>query len=276
MEEKAEVKTEVAEKPLYTQRVKMPEHLLKTLDTVFRQLQQQSYKLTVGLATETVHFKAVDVAHVSLAELSIPLKLLEGWDVKQADSLYIPEGMLTEILSLPGEGKTIEFSATRCANKTMVNVLTIASNSNGRITQSKVIDEPRTPSVPNLSFLVQFAVSTATLQKAVKFLLRNADHLHFEAEAVSGLVKASTVKTTKMESIEGDYYLGTVTLPGGMTRVKSYFPGDYTMDVVKSFDPAIFPSVTVHLNNDLPMKVVGVSQDGIVLSRLIAPRIEND
>lgn len=273
MEAKAEAKPEVTEKPFYTQTVKVPEHLLKTLDTLSKQLQQKAYRLMVDRSTNTLNFKAVDVAHVSLAEVFIPLKLLEGWAMEQGDVLYISEDSMGDVLKLPGAGKTLLFHATRPENsKTMVNTKVSAANFNGSVTHYSNFEEPTTPKVPKLTFPMEFSIATATLQKAVKFLLKTSDHMSFIAE--NNLVRLSTIR--KKKTVEGEFFLGTVTMPKEFTTIKSAYPGNYLLDVVQSFDPAIFSSVTIGINNDLPMQVVGVSQDGIVLRRLLAPRIVDD
>ncbi len=241
-------------------RVKMNVKDLKEITNLLLTLVSEA---KFDFSAEGMSVKAVDPAHVAMIVLDITKDAFLEYEVEE-EQLGVDLDKIKDILKLASSGELVEIS--KDGNKLTFMI--------GNLTRSMPLIDTSAlsvPRVPNLVLPAKVVLPVSEFEYGIK-----------AAESISDNI---TFKVTPSEFemyTEGDEDSARLSIPKDMLKeisceepVKSMYPVDYLLKLVKAMDSADY--LTVYLGTDYPVKIeFDVAAGKGKGYYLLAPRIEGE
>lgn len=242
-------------------RAKIRSEVLKEITDVISTLVDEA---KFNLAPDTLTVRAVDPAHVAMADVTIEKGAFEEFKAAEGE-LGLDLDKIKEVLRLARAGDVISLEHDEDRNRLVVQV--------GNITRHMALVDTAgmsDPKVPNLDLPAKLVVRTDELRQGIKASESVSDHIALLARP-EGFEMVS----------EGDADTVRLDLPKDLLdelqckeKVRSLFPLDYFSNMVKAISSA--PTVTILLGNDYPVRLeFSLAENNVKSIFLLAPRIES-
>lgn len=211
---------------------------------------------------------AMDPANVAMVIFKLLSSTFTEYDVKKEVELAINLSNLKQVLrrAKPADTLTLELDSE--------NKLKIILKSNTTRTFSLPIIEleDKDQKVPSLEFPVIIKTSASFLSEAIDDVDIVAESVSFIADSKTFVIEAEgDLSKAKIEATQSeDLQIDTKTAD----KVKAKYSIEYLKKMVGG--SKIANSVTIHFKKDYPLKLDYVEVDKVMLSFILAPRVEND
>lgn len=240
-----------------------PRYLKESISIISDLVNEAKFKITPN-AMELV---AMDPANVAMVIFKLLSSTFTEYDVKKDVEFGINLANLKQILrrAKPNDMLSLEFDSE---NKIKIQL----KGSTKRTFSLPIIElEEREQKIPDLSFPVTIETTTSILNDAI-------EDVDIVAESVSFITdpKKFTVQA------EGDLSKAHIEIPEGeQTKIKTpdkTVKSKYSIEYLKKMigGSKIADNVTIQFNKDYPLKLEFKEVDKILLSFILAPRVENE
>ncbi len=210
----------------------------------------------------------MDPANVAMVVFKLLSSSFTEYDVEKEQEIAINLANFKQILRRVGASDILKLEVTG-DNKLQIQL----KGSTTRTFSLPLIElEEKEQKVPNLTFPVSIGTSSSVLNDAIS----DADIV---AESVTLAAEASKLTI----SAEGDLSKAHIEIKDGEgTKIKSDTPAKvkakYSIEYLKKMINAgkVANEVSIYFNQDYPLKLEYKVVDKLLLSFILAPRVEND
>ena len=240
-----------------------PRYLKESISIISDLVNEAKFKITPN----AIELVAMDPANVAMVIFKLLSSTFTEYDVKKETEFGINLANLKQILrrAKPNDMLSIEFDSE---NKLKIQLKGTAT----RTFSLPIIElEEREQKVPDLSFPVTIKTTTNILNDAI-------EDVDIVAESVSFI---SNPKRFTIQA-EGDLSKANIEINEG-EQTKMSTPADtvkakYSIEYLKKMigGSKIANNVTIQFNKDYPLKLEFKEVDKVLLSFILAPRVENE
>ncbi|MBS3119614.1 proliferating cell nuclear antigen (pcna) [Candidatus Woesearchaeota archaeon] len=241
-----------------------PKYLKESVSIISDLVNEANFKVT----KEGIELVAMDPANVAMVVFKLFSSAFTEYKVDKEQNLAINLNNLKQILRRAGPNDMVSIEVQDDAK------LKVQLRGNSTRTFSlPIIDlEEKAQKVPELEFPVQVETEAATFTEAIE----DADIV---AESVSFVADGGAFRV----DAEGDLSNASIELKDGKkTKVTSKQKGTirakYSVEYLKKMiqGSKVSESVKIQFNKDYPVKLDYHTIDKVMLSFILAPRVEND
>lgn len=210
---------------------------------------------------------AMDPANVAMVVFNLLSSSFVEYDIQQDTTLAVNLSNMKQILrrAKPNDAVTLELGED---NKLKI---TLKSNTTRTFSLPVLDFEEKEQKVPELEFPLSITTSPDVLAEAVEDADIVGESVMFTVENGRFTVSAEgDMSHANIEIMSDD----NTKIQAGDEKVKS----KYSIEYLKKMIPAgkLAPEVSVRFNKDYPLKLEYKAVDKLMLSFILAPRVEND
>ena len=238
-----------------------PRYLKDSISIISELVNEASFKVTPN----AIELVAMDPANVAMVIFKLLSTSFTEYSVDGDVEIAINLNNLKQVLrrAKPNDMITLELAD---------NLLKVILKSNTTRTFSiPIIElEEREQKIPDLSFIATVKTSCDALVDAVEDADIVAESVSFVAEqGKMTFVASGDLSKAKIEITDND-----VTKIESAEKVKSKYSIEYLKKMIAA--SKLTPDVTVQFSNDYPLKLEYKAIDKVLMSFILAPRVEND
>lgn len=240
-----------------------PRYLKDSISIISELVTEARFKITPN-ALELV---AMDPANVAMVIFKLLAPCFTEYDVKKETELAINLNNLKQILRRAKPSDILTLAQEE--NKLKVQ---LKSNTVRTFSLPIIELEEREQRIPELNFPVTIRTSAEILNEAIEDVDIVAESVSFIAEPKKLTVQA-----------EGDLSKAHIEITAGQStqiemqsedKIKSKYSIEYLKKMIGG--SKISDNVSIQFNKDYPLKVEFKTTDRVLLSFILAPRVEND
>ncbi|MBI2137976.1 proliferating cell nuclear antigen (pcna) [Candidatus Woesearchaeota archaeon] len=239
-----------------------PSYLKESISIISDLVNEARFKIT----KDAVELVAMDPANVAMVIFKLLSSCFTEYDVKEDAVIAINLGNLKQVLrrASPSDMLSLELES----NKLKVQL----RGATTRTFNLPTIElEEREQKIPELKFPVSITLPSSILTNAIEDADIVAESVSFEAEKGKFTIRASgDLSEVKVEIAEGD----TVLIQAAEEKTKSKYSIEYLKKMIGG--SKLSDNASVYFNKDYPLKVEFKELDRLLLSFILAPRVEND
>jgi len=240
-----------------------PGYLKDSISIISDLVNEARFKVT----SNAIELVAMDPANVAMVVFKLLSSAFTEYDVKKDVELAINLGNLKQILRRAGPNDMLSLELEE--NKLRVQL----KGHSTRTFNLPIIDlEEKEHKVPELKFNATIQTSASILNSAIEDADIVADSVSFMAEPKKFIVSADgDLSQANIEVKEGDSVKINVE---GSEKIKSKYSIEYLKKMIGASKLA--DEVTIQFNKDYPLKLEYKTVDKLILSFILAPRVENE
>ena len=241
-----------------------PSYLKESISIISDLVNEARFKVTF----DAIELVAMDPANVAMVIFKLLSSAFTEYDVKKETEIAINLSNLKQILrrASPKDMLTLELDDN--------NSLKIELKSNTtRTFNLPIIDfEEKEQKVPDLKFPVTIKTSSSILNEAISDVDVVGESVAFIAEQKKFTLHAEgDLSQAKIEIKEDE---NTKITLSGDEKIKAKYSIEYLKKMISG--SKLSDEVTIQFNKDYPLKLDYKSVDKVMLSFILAPRVEND
>jgi len=241
-----------------------PKYLKDSISIISDLVNEARFKVT----PEAIELVAMDPANVAMVIFKLLSSAFTEYDVKEDVELSINLGNLKQILrrANPNDMLTLE---TGEENKLKVQL----KGATRRTFNLPIIElEDKEQKIPELNFPVTITTSSTILSEAIEDVDIVAESVTFMADNEKFSINAEgDLSQADIEVKAGD---NTKISIEGSEKIKSKYSIEYLKKMMGAGKLA--DEVTLNFNKDYPLKIDYKKVDKVLLSFVLAPRVENE
>lgn len=240
-----------------------PKYLKESISIISELVNEARFKIT----KDAVELVAMDPANVAMVDFKLLSSCFTEYDVKEDVEMAINLSQLKQILrrANPTDMLSLELSEGK------LNVQ--LKGKSVRTFNLPIIEfEDKEQKVPELKFRAKITVPATVLNEAIEDADVVAEAVSFQAEPKKFVVHAEgDLSQAKIEIGESDNIKIDVE---GTEKIKSKYSVEYLKKMISA--SKIADTVTIQFNKDYPLKLEYTAVDKVMLSFILAPRVENE
>ena len=240
-----------------------PSYLKESIAIISDLVNEARFKITPN----AIELVAMDPANVAMVVFKLLSSSFTEYDVKKDIEIAINLANLKQVLrrASPKDMLTIELEEGRLK-------ITLKSNTT-RTFNLPIIDlEEKEQKVPDLKFPVTIKTSSSILNEAIADVDVVGESVAFIAEPKKFTLHAEgDLNQAKIEIKEDDE---TKVSINGDERVKAKYSIEYLKKMING--SKLSDDVVIQFSKDYPLKLDYKTVDKVMLSFILAPRVEND
>jgi proliferating cell nuclear antigen len=240
-----------------------PKYFKDSISIISELVSEAKFKIT----PDAVELVAMDPANVAMVIFKLLSSSFTEYDVKEETELAINLGNLKQILrrAKPDDMLSIEVQD----NKLKIQL----KGTSTRTFSLPIIElDEKEQKIPDLEFPLAIQTTSSILNDAIEDVDIVADSVSFMAEPKKLTVQAEgDLSHAHIEIPESDE---TKIKTEGSSSVKSKYSIEYLKKMIAGSKLA--DDVTIRFNKDYPLKIEFKEVDKVLLSFILAPRVEND
>ncbi|MCH8004354.1 MAG: proliferating cell nuclear antigen (pcna) [Nanoarchaeota archaeon] len=241
-----------------------PKYLKESITIISDLVNEARFKVN----KEAIELVAMDPANVAMVIFKLLSSSFTEYDVKKDVEIAINLNNLKQILrrAKPNDMLTLELDPE---NKLKIQL----KGDNVRTFNLPIIDlDEKEQKIPDLKFPVSVTVSSSILNEAIEDVDIVAESVTFLAEPKKFTIQAEgDLSQAKIEMKEGD---NVKIKTDGNDKVKAKYSVEYLKKMISG--SKIADDVSISFSNDYPLKLEFKTVDKVMLSFILAPRVEND
>lgn len=241
-----------------------PKYLKDSIAIISELVNEARFKITPN----AVELIAMDPANVAMVIFKLLSSCFTEYNVKKDMEIAINLANLKQILrrAKPSDMLSIELDED---NKLKVQL----KGDTTRTFSLPIIEfDEKEQKIPSLNFPVSITTSTDILTEAIEDVDIVAESVSFIAEPKKLTIQAEGDLSKAHIDINEDEQ--TKIAVEGMDKIKSKYSIEYLKKMVSG--SKISDDVTIQFNKDYPLKLEFKTIDKVMLSFILAPRVEND
>ena len=241
-----------------------PKYLKDSIAIISELVNEARFKIT----PDAIELVAMDPANVAMVVFKLLSSSFIEYDVKKEVEIAIALTSLKQVLRRAKQNDMVILDVTS------ENKLEIKLKGNTTRTFSlPIIDiEEKEQKVPELSFPVSISTAATVLSEAIEDVDIVADSVSFIADPAKLEISAEGDMTKANIEIKADDVTKITTET--QDKVKAKYSVEYLKKMVSGAKLA--DNVTIQFNKDYPLKLEFKAVDKVMLSFILAPRVEND
>lgn len=240
-----------------------PSYLKESISIISDLVNEARFKITPN----AIELVAMDPANVAMVVFKLLSSCFTEYDVKKDIEIAINLANLKQVLrrASPKDMLTLEIEENRLK-------ITLKSNTT-RTFNLPIIDlEEKDQKVPDLKFPVTIKTSSSILNEAVADVDVVGESVAFIAEPKKFTLQAEgDLNQAKIDMKEDET---TKISMNGDERVKSKYSIEYLKKMING--SKLSDDVLIQFNKDYPLRLEYKTVDKVMLSFILAPRVEND
>jgi proliferating cell nuclear antigen len=240
-----------------------PKYLKESVSIISELVNEGVFKIT----PDAIELIAMDPANVAMVIFKLLSSSFVEYDVKKEVELAINLSNLKQILrrAKPTDMLTLEVDAN---NRLLVQL----KGNTVRTFSLPIIDlENKEQKVPALEFPVTIATTSSILSEAIEDVDIVADSVSFIVENGKFIINAEGDLSNANIEIKAD---DDTKIKGTKDKVKAKYSIEYLKKMIGA--AKLSDRVTVQFNKDYPLKLEFKAVDKLMLSFILAPRVENE
>jgi proliferating cell nuclear antigen len=241
-----------------------PKYLKESISIISDLVNEARFKVT----PEAMELVAMDPANVAMVIFKLLSSAFTEYDVKEPVEIAINLSNLKQILrrANPNDMLTLE---TGSENKLKVEL----KGNTKRTFNLPIIElEEKEQKIPDLKFPVTIITSSTTLSEAIEDVDIVAESVTFVAEPDKFSINAEgDLSQASIEIKAGD---NTKIKMEGSEKIRSKYSIEYLKKMMGC--SKLSDEVAVSFNKDYPLKLEYKTVDKVMLSFILAPRVEDD
>jgi proliferating cell nuclear antigen len=241
-----------------------PKYLKESISIISDLVNEARFKVT----PEAIELVAMDPANVAMVIFKLLSSAFTEYDVKDSAEIAINLSNLKQILrrANPNDMLTLELDPE---NKLRVEL----KGATKRTFNLPIIElEEKEQKIPDLKFPVKITTSSTILSEAIEDVDIVAESVTFMADKEKFSVNAEgDLSQANIEVKAGD---GTKINIEGSEKIKSKYSIEYLKKMMNA--SKLSDDVVVNFNKDYPLKLDYKTVDKVMLSFILAPRVENE
>lgn len=239
-----------------------PKYLKESISIISDLVNEARFKVT----KEGIELVAMDPANVAMVIFKLLSSTFTEYDVKKDVEIAINLSNLKQIMrrAKPNDMLTLELDPD---NKLKIQL----KGDNVRTFNLPIIElDEKEQKIPDLNFLIGIKIPSAVLNDAVEDVDVVAESVAFIAEPRKFTIYAEgDLSQAKIEMKEGE----NVKIKAD-EKAKAKYSVEYLKKMISG--SKIADEVFIQFNNDYPLKLEYKTVDKVMLSFILAPRVEND
>jgi len=240
-----------------------PNYLKDSISIISELVNEAKFKITPN----AVELVAMDPANVAMVIFKLLSSSFTEYDVKEKTEIAINLGNLKQILrrAKPDDVLNIELKD----NKLRIQL----KGTSVRTFSLPIIElEEKEQKVPELNFPLAIETISTILNEAIEDVDIVADSVSFIAEPKKFTVQAEgDLSNAHIEINAGE---STKIKTDGSEKIKAKYSIEYLKKMIAG--AKIADNVTIRFDKDYPLKLEFKEVDKVMLSFILAPRVEND
>jgi|TARA_B100001971_G_C18207218_1_gene548394 proliferating cell nuclear antigen len=239
-----------------------PSYLKESISIISELVSEAKFTIT----KDAVELIAMDPANVAMVVFKLFSSCFTEYDIKEDTQIAINLGNLKQVLRRVNANDMLTLELAE--NKLKLEF----TGSTKRTFHLPILEiEEKEQKVPDLSFPVTITCAPAVFTGAIEDADIVAESVSFEAEKGKFLINASgDLSDAAIEIPASD----NVKIETGDETVKSKYSIEYLKKMVAG--SKISNEVSIQFNKDYPLKLSFKEVDKVLLSFILAPRVEND
>ena len=241
-----------------------PSYLKESISIISDLVNEARFKITPN----AVELVAMDPANVAMVIFKLLSSCFTEYDVKKDTEIAINLSNLKQVLrrASPKDMLTIELDTD---NRLKVE---LRSNTTRTFNLPIIELEEKEQKIPDLKFPVTVKTSSSILNEAIADVDVVGESVAFIAEPKKFTLHAEgDLNQAKIEIKEDDVTKVSVT---GDDKIKAKYSIEYLKKMING--SKISDEVVIQFNKDYPLKLEYKTVDRVMLSFILAPRVEND
>ena len=219
----------------------------------------------IKVGKDGLELVAMDPANVAMVVFKLLSSSFAEYKVEKEAEIAINLNNFKQILRRAGPNDVLTLELEE--NKLKVQLKSAST----RTFNLPIIDiEEREQKVPSLDFPVKVEMRSATLNEAIEDASIVAESVSFIAEPEKFTLKADGDLNSAAIEIKS----GGETKISAKAEVKSKYSVEYLKKMIQGSKLA--DNVTIEFNKDYPLKLTYNTIDRVMLSFILAPRVENE
>ena len=241
-----------------------PRYLKESVTIISDLVNEARFKVS----KDAIELVAMDPANVAMVIFKLLSSSFTEYDIKKDVEIAINLSNLKQVMrrAKPNDMLTLELDPE---NKLRLQL----KGDNTRTFNLPIIElDEKEQKIPDLKFPVNIKTQSLVLNEAVEDVDVVAESVTFMAEAKKFTILAEgDLSQAEIEIKEND---STKIKADGDGKVKAKYSIEYLKKMING--SKIADDVSISFNNDYPLKIEYKTVDKVMLSFILAPRVEND
>jgi len=240
-----------------------PTYLKESVSIISDLVNEARFKIT----PDAIELVAMDPANVAMVIFKLLSSSFTEYDVKEEQEISINLSNLKQILRRAGSNDMLTLEIED--NKLKIQ---LKGDSTRTFNLPLIEIEEKEQKVPELKFPVTIRTAASVLNNAIDDAAVVAESVTFEAEPKKFTVSAQgDLSQARIEIKESD---NTKIKVDGSGKIKSKYSIEYLKKMMAGSKLA--EEVSIQFNKDYPLKLEYKTVDKVMLSFVLAPRVENE
>ena len=240
-----------------------PTYLKESVSIISDLVNEARFKIT----PDAIELVAMDPANVAMVIFKLLSSSFTEYDVKEEQEISINLSNLKQILRRAGANDMLTLEIED--NKLKIQ---LKGDSTRTFNLPLIEIEEKEQKVPELKFPVTIRTAASVLNNAIDDAAVVAESVTFEAEPKKFTVSAQgDLSQARIEIKESD---NTKIKVDGSGKIKSKYSIEYLKKMMAGSKLA--EEVSIQFNKDYPLKLEYKTVDKVMLSFVLAPRVENE
>ncbi|MAE43080.1 proliferating cell nuclear antigen (pcna) [Candidatus Woesearchaeota archaeon] len=241
-----------------------PKYLKESVTIISELVNEARFKVS----KEAIELVAMDPANVAMVIFKLLSSSFTEYDVKKDVEIAINLSNLKQIMrrAKPNDMLTLELDPD---NKLRI----LLKGDNVRTFNLPIIElDEKEQKIPDLKFPINVNIPSSILNEAIEDVDVVAESVTFLVEPKKFTIHAEgDLSQAKIEMKEGD---NVKIKAEGNEKVKAKYSVEYLKKMISG--SKIADDVFLYFSNDYPLKIEYKTIDKVMLSFILAPRVEND
>ncbi len=240
-----------------------PKYFKDSVSIISELVNEARFKIT----TDAIELVAMDPANVAMVIFKLLSSCFVEYDVKKEVDLSVNLSNLKQILrrAKPNDTLTLEVEENKLK-------LTLKSNTTRTFSLAIIESDDKEQRIPELKFPVTVKTTSAILNDAIEDADIVAESVSFTVDGKKFLVEADGDLSNSKTEIKEDSDTKIIGEP--KDKIKAKYSIEYLKKMMQG--GKLSNNVTVQFNKDYPLKIDYKEVDKVMLSFILAPRVEND
>lgn len=241
-----------------------PKYLKDSISIISELVNEARFKI----ASDGIELVAMDPANVAMVIFKLLSSAFVEYDVKKETEIAINLSNLKQVLkrAKSNDVLTLELSEDNKLN------IELKSNTKRTFSLSIIELEEKEQKIPDLKFPITVNTSSAILNDAIQDVDIVAESVSFIADGNNFIIEASGDLNKANIEIKEDKE--TKIISDTKDKVKAKYSIEYLKKMIDG--SKIADKVKIQFNKDYPLKLDYTAVDKVMLSFILAPRVENE
>lgn len=242
-----------------------PKYLKESISIISELVSEARLKVT----KDAIELVAMDPANVAMIIFKLLSSSFVEYDVAKETSVAINLSNMKQVLKRAKPTDTLTLELDNNSNKLVIRM----KGKSTRTFSLPIIElEEKDQKIPQLQFPITINTTSATLSEAIEDVDIVAESVSFVCENNTFTIEGEgDLSKAKVEMKADDETTITTDVEG---KVKAKYSIEYLKKMISA--SKISDNVKIQFNKDYPLKMEFIDVDKVMLSFILAPRVDND